>query len=362
VSATRETQWLRTDARGRPVGVDREAEVIRGYVVAQEGPFKSEGRGEFDKQALREIVRLMKAAPNGLKVRFAHPSLSSDGIGRLLGRARSPRLDKISTRESKGELLTNEITVVRADLHFDASARITPSGDLTEYVMTLAESDPDAFSSSLVVMKEEEYRIDKRGRPATDKEGNELPPLWRPLKLHASDVVDTGDAVDGFLSSAFAGLPDRIVRQAAALVDEQFPNADRDELRTRLTGWLDRYLELRFGPEPPTEPEPPPDEPRRLGRLQIAPELMANLGSGTFRVIAGDVGECRVLRTRYDAERDLIELMLESPAFEPVAPGAIVPVVETPQIQRLEEPPADDPPAYDPRRDPELIRLRRRRA
>jgi hypothetical protein len=48
-----EPQWLSARPRAAPVGVDREAKVIRGYVVAQEGPFKSAGRGEFDTAALK---------------------------------------------------------------------------------------------------------------------------------------------------------------------------------------------------------------------------------------------------------------------------------------------------------------------
>jgi len=241
------TDWLRAKAQGNTIGVDRKAEVIRGYIVAQEGPFKSEGRGEFDADAMATIAKLMKVTPNGLKSRFAHPSLSDDGVGKFLGRARDPRLDKISSRDSEGTRKDDEITVVRADLHLDPSSRNTPSGDLGGYVMDLAESDPDAFSSSLVLQFDEEYRLDNQGRPKRDTDGNELPPLWYPTQLHASDVVDTGDAVDGFLS--IGGLPDEVVRRGAALLDRQFPNASRETIKARCQTWLTRYLNLRFGDE-----------------------------------------------------------------------------------------------------------------
>ena len=81
---------------------------------------------------------------------------------------------------------------------------------LGAYVMDLAESDPDALSSSLVLQRDEELRLDRRGRPLVDNEGIELPPLWRPTKIHASDIVAVGDAVDGFLSAD--SLPDAVVR------------------------------------------------------------------------------------------------------------------------------------------------------
>jgi hypothetical protein len=260
------TEWLRANTAGETIGVDRNEAVIRGYIVAQEGPFKSEGRGEFDKPALRQIVKLMRATPNGLKSRFAHPSLSDDGIGKFLGRVRSPRMDTISVRESEGVRKDDEINIVRGDLYLDPSSRNTPNGDLGGYVMDLASSDPDALSSSLVLRADKEYRFDGKGRPKMDTEGNELPPLWHPTHLHASDVVDAGDAVDGFLSAeAIDGLPDAIVRRGAELIDKQFPDASREEIDRRCHAWLRRYLVYRFGEESglPALGDPYPYDPAR---------------------------------------------------------------------------------------------------
>lgn len=247
----KESDWLRANVTGKIVEVDRNAQVIRGYIVAQQGPFWTPDRGEFDKDGLKEIVKLMKAAPNGLKSRFAHPGVSSDGIGSYLGRAKDPWLDKITARDSKGELKTDEIVVVRADLHLDPTSRKTPNGDLGGYIMDLAESDPDALSSSLVTTPDQKYRTDAKGRPLKDDDGKKLPPLWHPLKLHATDMVDTGDAVDGLLSAkhglSIDGLPDAVVRQGAALLDRQFAGQTRDVIEARCTGWLQRYLDLRYG-------------------------------------------------------------------------------------------------------------------
>jgi hypothetical protein len=225
------TEWLRATATGPLIGVDRDKNVIRGYIVAQEGPFKTEDRGEFDQQSLKTVVRLMNAKPGGLKSRFAHPTLSGDGLGTFLGRARNARLD--------GDR-------VRADLHLDPTSFDTPNGDLGGYVMRLADSDPDAFASSLVLKSDKRYRNDARGRRARDDEGKELPPLWRPTILHASDVVDGGEAVDGFLSAD--GLPDAVVRRGAELLDQQFAGQPREVVEARCMEWLSRYLELRFGP------------------------------------------------------------------------------------------------------------------
>ena len=246
------TEWLRAGVTGGAIGVDRKQQIIHGYVVAQEGPFKSDDRGEFDESALRQIVKLIKAAPNGLKSRFAHPSLSDDGIGKFLGRVKDPRIEEIGPRESYGGKRTDTVKAVRGDLHLDPTSRNTPSGDLGGYVMDLAESDPDALSSSLVLTTEKAFRIDKKGRPLKDDAGNELPPLWRPQALHASDVVDTGDAVDGMLSldiETEAILPDAIVRQGAKLLDKQFAGQPREAVEARCEAWLSRYLDMRYGEE-----------------------------------------------------------------------------------------------------------------
>lgn len=271
-------QYLRASVVGRPIGVDREAKVLRGYVVAQEGPFKSEGRGEFNEQGLRDIVRLGNSSPNGLKSRFTHPDMSSDGLGKFLGRARSFALGSaIDSRTGK------KVKAVRADLHFDPSAHETPSGDLANYVMNLAESDPDALSSSIVVKPEEEYRLNKDGSRAKDSQGNELPPLWYPLEIHASDIVDTGDAVDGLLSApqlstALTGgeIPahlfrfDNIQRLSSRLLDHLFADQPREVVEARCNEYLTRYIGRRFGP-----PDAPAPTPRlnalkeKLDRIQL---------------------------------------------------------------------------------------------
>jgi hypothetical protein len=245
------SEWLRANVISAPVQVDRQARVIRGMVLAQEGPFKTPGRGEFNQAGLKEVVRLVNAKPKGLKSRFAHPTLSDDGIGKYLGRVREAWLGR--ARNAGGA----EVVAVRGDLYFDDSAFDTPSGDLASYVMTLAEGDSDAISSSLVVQPELIYRTDKKGKPLTDDNGNELPPLWIPKVLHASDLVDEGDAVDGLLSAQLDpdALPDAAVRRGAELLDRFFGGQPRPVVEARCQAWLCRYLDLRFGaPEPPPAP------------------------------------------------------------------------------------------------------------
>ena len=236
------TNWLRAGVQSvtREVGVDRENKIIKGFIVAEEGPFHSEGRGEFNLDSLSSIVRLMRAEPMGLKSRFTHPTLSDDGLGKFLGRARNARLATIN-RDGK------ESSLIRADLHLSATAfEDNPNGNLGDYILGLASEDPDAMSASLVLTADEEFRTDARNRRLMDAEGNELPPLWRPTSLHAVDMVDTGEATHAFLSTD--NLPDEIVRRGSELLDRQFQGCGRDVVEARCGAWLTKYLDLRYGP------------------------------------------------------------------------------------------------------------------
>jgi hypothetical protein len=263
--------WLRAGIAGRPIEVDRKNNVLRGYVIAQEGPFKSEGRGEFDKASLQTLLELMKAKPSGLKSRFTHPDMSNDGLGKFLGRARDPFMGTaIDGRTGK------TVAALRGDLHFDKTSLDTPpegGKPLGLYVMDLAESDPDALSSSIVVQADQEFRRNKDGTLATDADGNELPPLWRPTALHASDIVDTGDAVDGLLSTGFdvEQLPLSVLWKGERLLDAVFLDQPREVIEARLNAYVSRYLNRKFGEPEPAAPAPLLAQRRhRIQEMEVA--------------------------------------------------------------------------------------------
>jgi len=229
-----EPVWLAALSTGGGVnGVDRQNNILRGYIVAEKGPFKSPGRGEFDTPALQKIVELGNASPLGLKARFTHPGLSSDGLGNMLGRSKNFRMEGDSA--------------VRADLHFDPVAFDGPKGNLGKYVMDLAESDPKAIGSSLVLTVDKTYRLDDNGQRKQGPDG-ELPPLWHPKKLRASDIVDEGDATNSLLSvEDLDDLPDHAVRMAFEALNQAFSGQDRETVKLRTEAFLERYLNHRFG-------------------------------------------------------------------------------------------------------------------
>lgn len=236
------TEMLRASTFGRPVAVDRKANVLRGYVVAQLGPFKSDGRGEFNQEGLGLIEQLGNESKQGLKSRFTHPTMCSDGLGNYLGRVRDFFLSESMNADGQ------KVPAVRADLVFDLTALETPpkgGKPLGEYVMDLAEGDSDALSSSLVLKTKKVYRKKDDGTLLEGPNGEELPPLWYPEKLFGSDIVDVGDAVDGLLS--FEGLSGAEVWKGTEMLDGMFDGQDRVEVSERLRGWLEKYLDHRFG-------------------------------------------------------------------------------------------------------------------
>lgn len=219
-------------SKQKPLGVDRSGYgKIKGYVIAEEGPFKSEGRGEFDKAGIAAIVGIINGSLKGVKSRLGHPTESDDGVGKHLGRVRDAYVD----------VLDDGRAAARGTLFFHKSAHETPSGNLAKYVMDRTEEDSDAISSSVVISHEEVFRIDGSGARLTAEDGSPLPPLWKPLHIWASDVVDTGDAVDGILSC------DSLYERAASMLNKLFDEGtEREVIEQRVHEYLHKYLNRRY--------------------------------------------------------------------------------------------------------------------
>ncbi len=176
-----ENQFRMQPSRGITGQVDRENRIIHGVSCAE----AVEALGHdciLDGVTLSQIVELGNAPEKGIKARYTHPGLSSDGLGKYLGRLRNFRLGPNGDK-------------ALADLHISETARSSPSGNLADYVLDLAEKDPDMFGMSIVFKgptvwqraNGEELDSGKHQRPAdatTDK------PLVRVQLLRACDCVD----------------------------------------------------------------------------------------------------------------------------------------------------------------------------
>lgn len=163
-----------------------------------------------------EFLSSLVAEPT-VKARFTHPGLSSDGLGRLLGRARN---------------FSQDGDVVRGDLQFLKSAHNTPDGNLAEYIMNVAEESPDLAGLSIVFGRNagaekeffEAHRTPSGAFKSPDPDNVKNFRHIRLDKLLAIDVVDDPAAnPDGLFSSGFGTLEDieKTVAFALGLSDER---------------------------------------------------------------------------------------------------------------------------------------------
>lgn len=239
--------WMKVQRQGLPRytapqginRVDRESHTITGYVVAEEGEMK-DGRGFFSRRSIEKLIELGKSDA-GIKMRFQHPDMSDDGLSKFLGRGKNLR----PFETKAGRLLAI------ADAELSEAAAKSPAGDLRDYVETLAETDPDAFGTSIVAKFD---WFDKSGRQLTREQMNQywenMPGQveWIPTELHASDVVAEGNAVTSFFPvESLSALPDGLIHQATAGLDQLFAGQPREVVETRCMAFLKRYVDNRYG-------------------------------------------------------------------------------------------------------------------
>lgn len=180
--------------RHAPGTVDREAGVIYGASAMQ--AVEALGHGlDIDETTLAAVAELGNGRERGVKVRFTHPGMCDDGMGKLLG-----RMSNFEVREDR----------VIGDIHLSDSAANSPSGDLRGYVLDLAEEEPDLFGMSVVVAGDAVWQLDNGAEvPDEGQRPNNAThdlPLLRPTKLAAVDIVDEPAANRDGLFSEHGGL------------------------------------------------------------------------------------------------------------------------------------------------------------
>jgi hypothetical protein len=225
--------------------VDREKGIIYGASAMQ----AVEALGHdvlVDQKTLEQVRDLGNASALGIKSRFTHPGMCSDGMGKMLGRQRNFRI---------------EGDKVVGDLHLMDAAAKAPDGDLRSYVLDLAEQDPGAFGMSVVISMHSVWKLQSGREIRTDDaslrrgHGDDAyyakpdaattdTPFCRIDALHACDVVDEPAANrDGLFSAAFSGTTSLDSAAAFAAIDEV-----RERLgmgADDLTAFLGRYLASR---------------------------------------------------------------------------------------------------------------------
>lgn len=257
------TRFRALPLREQPQQVDRDARVIYGVSCAQ--AVEALGHGlMLDSISIGQIVTLGNAAKRGIKSRFTHPGLSSDGLGKYLGRLKN-------FRQEQDKAL--------ADLHLSDVASKSPDGDLGSYVLDLAEDEPDAFGMSVVIDLEKVWPLadgrevpvdyDEGGRPA---DATTKIPVARITNLLACDTVDEPAANrDGLFSAQHLWASNAIAQDAFNDIDEYLASVNvtpGKAFEVALKYFNARGVDLKeFAKMSENKKEQPVNEPA-IGQLQ----------------------------------------------------------------------------------------------
>jgi hypothetical protein len=196
--------------------VDRENGIIKSVIVAKVGLAKGHNV-KIDRRFLQQIVDQANARPQGIKARFGHPNACSTALGTYLGRFKN---------------YSYHSDLVKADLHLDDTARKAPSGNLYDYVLDMAEKNPDMFGASIAFQSDqfEELEIEENGKKKKEK-------FFRLKELRATDIVDDPAATDGLFSA------ETLPAQATQFLDENPELAEFIFFKPeRIIEFLNNYL------------------------------------------------------------------------------------------------------------------------
>lgn len=134
--------------------------ILRNVRILEEGIAK--GHGVFmDESFVDDLIAL--AANRRIKSRFGHPGMCSEAFGTYIG-----YFDNF--RKMKSE----EGYYAIADLHLSSAAKISPNGNLSDYIYQLANEAPDMFGNSIVFDYDTiYYKTDKGYNVIRKYEGDE---------------------------------------------------------------------------------------------------------------------------------------------------------------------------------------------
>ncbi|WP_442484782.1 hypothetical protein [Aeoliella sp. SH292] len=216
--------------------VDREARVIRGITVLQAGRVNDNRELTIDGKTLAQVLQIGNTTTKGLKARWTHPNMSSDGLGTFLGRWFEFRMS--ADNQS-----------VLADLHLSELAFAKPDPDLGmsrgEWLLRMADGEDDTFGVSLAPRTMDTKAMESE----VDSEGVQP---YRVLALAAIDIVDEPAATRGGLFGGQLSLADAPLA-ATKVLDQMFATATREVVEQRAKAFLSRYLDTRFGGAKPVE-------------------------------------------------------------------------------------------------------------
>lgn len=272
-----------------PRGGYRKAGLIKGVSVITAGEALGHGMW-IDNAFVESTTEHINSFNKGVKARFTHPGLSSDGLGSFLGRVMNAKT-------------VGDKTI--ADLHFSSAGHNTPDGDLASYVMDLARDDGDAFGLSIVFeadeLAEESFlaeHTDENGQFTSPDANNQSHlPHARLSTLRAADVVDEPAAnPDGLFhrEQQFAQEATSIAEYALGLTTETPQLVSLGLDADRVAGFVKRFLAdhglevQKMNEEKDPAAEPIQAQPESTPAEKPADETLSSLNK--YLTAFGDIG------------------------------------------------------------------------
>jgi len=223
-------QFRTTPVRGLPESarVDHSRRTILGIKAMEVGPL-NEGDSrpwKIDETTLKQAQQFATAKNGGVKMRFAHPNMSRDGMGRHIGRATNARI-----------VTDNGAPYLAVDATLNAKGG-QRTNDMVTHVLDMAENAPEDFGVSLAPL------VDHAAMDKIEPDENGLVPV-RLKGLSAIDFVDEPAATRGGLFDLHSDELQDLPAQATNLLDTFFASASPDIIRQRFGEFLDTYLRNR---------------------------------------------------------------------------------------------------------------------
>ncbi|MCB2222138.1 MAG: hypothetical protein KQI35_17275 [Bacteroidetes bacterium] len=176
--------------------IDRANGIIKDIILCQVGEAK--GHDLFiNNDFIDKVVELGNETKAGIKARFGHPNICSTALGSYLGRYKNFR-----KQDDKAI----------ADLYLDKTSIKSPNGNLYDYVLDLAESNPDMFGASIA------FKAGKADKKLETINGVEVEKNYATIVgLFAADLVDDPAATNGLFEVLHE---DDFAFQASVFLDE----------------------------------------------------------------------------------------------------------------------------------------------
>jgi len=282
----------------------------------------------------------IKSGERGLKSRFGHPNSSArDSLGTYVG-----QYHNFSYHEATEKTPSH----VKADLHLAESAKISPEGNMYDYILKLAsENDGQNFSNSIVFSEDLYHFEDKQGNILADGEQYEISGAKRVLDsakmLYAIDLVDEGAATDSLFCN-----PKSFAKRATEFLDQNsdimafIMDTESDEA---ITKFMKKYFSNRPDMAEKFTASPEANTKQKSREKTMENEEKENMFTRMFTACFGKGEEAPEVKPNEVIEKtpEVIELK-ETPEFTALAAEKIELQTKIEELQcKLDEAPEEKP-------------------